>query len=123
MVFGFLGSVISARTGLVEPCITTRASSAVAEPVHDAPTAAQVGTVTGLGSGAGLLDGLGLGDGLGLELGLNVGLGLERLGLAWDEDDEPAPQPDTAIRTHASTKPLLTGVLNEPDSGVVTQVL
>ena len=99
--------------------MVTRASKAVGVPGHDAPTAAQVGTVTGLGIGAGLLDELALGDTLGLELGLSVGVALETLGLARC-DDEPAPQPVTAIRTHASTRPLLTGLLNEPGSGVVT---
>jgi hypothetical protein len=109
IVCGFLASVTSARTGLVEPCITKRASCVAGAPGQLAWIAAQAGTEIGLGTGTGESDGLGdelgegLGDGLGEGLARCEGEGLERatagpLGV----------HPAMASNSPASTHPLLT---------------
>jgi hypothetical protein len=69
---GLRASVTSARTGVEEPCMTSRASWMPGFPGQVARRAAQAGTATGLGSGGGE----GLGDGLGDGLGSGVGVGL-----------------------------------------------
>src|SRR6202165_2508617 len=69
---GLRASITSARTGVVEPCMTSRASWVAGVPGQVACMAAQAGTATGLGTGVGE----GLGDGLGVGLGSGVGVGL-----------------------------------------------
>src|SRR6202171_1888085 len=70
---GLRASVTSARTGVVEPCMTRRASCVAGVPGQVARMAAQAGTATGVGRGVG--EGLGEGLGVGLSSGVGVGLG------------------------------------------------
>jgi len=72
-VFGLRASVTSARTGVVEPCITSSASCVAGAPGQVPCNAAQPGTATGMAEGVGDGEGLGLGDGLGEVEGVGLG--------------------------------------------------
>ena len=106
---GLLASATSARTGLLEPCITSSASCVDGAAGQLAWIAAQAGTAIGLGAGRGE------GDGLGEGLGESLGEGLEDwLGECDGEGLERATtgplgvQPAMASKTPASIHPLLT---------------
>ena len=121
-VCGAFAFVTSASTGLLEACITTRASDADGVPVHVADSAAQAGTEIGLGSGLG--EAGGLGDGLGVGVGLGLGEGLAACeGELCATRGPLAEQPATAARAHRRTTPFLTGGCNEIKRPTVTAVL
>jgi hypothetical protein len=86
---------------------------AAGEPVHEAVSVAQAGTVAGLGCGEGDVPGLGVGLETGLELGLATGVWLDGDGLGCAALELPDPQPATASSRQAKTRPCLTGILNE----------
>ncbi len=67
MVRGCTGSVTSARTSWLDPCIVISASWAVGPPEQLARMAAQDGTIAGLASGLG--EATGVGDSVGLAVG------------------------------------------------------
>jgi len=102
-----LGSVTSATIGVVEPCIWSSASWAVAEPLQLARSAAQDGTATGVGDGMGVGEGLGLGLGISLGLGLGLRLG-ECAGVGRATRGPFAVQPAMAASAHMRTTPFLT---------------
>ena len=106
MGFGLRASVTSARTGVVEPCITSSASCVAGAPGQEPCSAAQAGTERGIADGEGEGEGAGVGVGDGLGEGEDVGL----------EDGEAvecatagpfAEQPAAAVRSPMSTNPLL----------------
>ena len=107
MVRGLRASVTSERIGVVEPCMTRRASRVEGVEGHVACIAAQAGTATGLGSG----EGEGLGDGLGDGLGEGVGVGDgECEGVERATAGPFAAQPVMTSSAPARTNPLLTGI-------------
>lgn len=69
MVRGCSGSVTSASTAWVDPCMVTNASWAVGAPEQLACMAAHDGTTTGLATGLGLGDGVGEDDSVGVGVG------------------------------------------------------
>src|SRR5229473_3339435 len=74
MIRGGTGSVTSAKTGLLEPFIVSRASCVASPPEQLACMAAQYGTATGLAAGLGAGEGLGVGVGGGLGEGMGDAL-------------------------------------------------
>jgi len=69
IVRGWSGSVTSARTGWVDPCIVTSASCAAGPPEQLACMVAHDGTMAGLASGLGLGEAAGVGDSVALAVG------------------------------------------------------
>jgi hypothetical protein len=92
--------------GLVEPCISSTASDAVAGEVQFPRSAAHDGTDGGVGSGLG--SGVGVGVGVGVGLGVGVGVVRTALGLEWGARGPFAVQPEIDASTARRTTPYLT---------------
>jgi len=106
IVFGLRASMTSARTGVVEPCITNSASWVDGAPGQVPFIAAHAGTATGLADGEGDGEGVGLGDGLGEAEGVEPAEG-DWDGVECAAAGPFAEQPAAASRTPMSTNPLL----------------